>query len=61
MYNAPSNGLAEAFNKTLKNLLKKVVANQKEIGMRESEKLSGHIEQLIEHHPKLLLIHWFTG
>jgi transposase InsO family protein len=25
MYNAPANGLAEAFNKTLCNLLKKVV------------------------------------
>ncbi|XP_015166016.1 uncharacterized protein [Solanum tuberosum] len=29
MYNAPANGLAEAFNKTLGNLLKKVVAKNK--------------------------------
>ncbi|XP_028078733.1 uncharacterized protein K02A2.6-like [Camellia sinensis] len=29
MYNAPANGLAEAFNKTLGNLLKKVVAKSK--------------------------------
>jgi len=29
MYNAPANGLAEAFNKTLYNLLKKVVAKSK--------------------------------
>jgi len=29
MYNAPVNGLAEAFNKTLCNLLKKVVAKSK--------------------------------
>ncbi|XP_071914032.1 uncharacterized protein [Coffea arabica] len=29
MYNAPANGLAEAFNKTLCNLLKKVVAKSK--------------------------------
>ena len=29
MYNAPANGLAKAFNKTLGNLLKKVVAKNK--------------------------------
>ncbi|XP_070039284.1 uncharacterized protein [Nicotiana tomentosiformis] len=29
MYNEPANGLAEAFNKTLGNLLKKVVAKNK--------------------------------
>ncbi|CAL9017788.1 unnamed protein product [Prunus brigantina] len=29
MYNAPANGLAEAFNKTLCNLLKKVVGRTK--------------------------------
>ncbi|XP_047264129.1 uncharacterized protein LOC124896590 [Capsicum annuum] len=29
MYNTPANGLAEAFNKTLSNLLKKVVAKNK--------------------------------
>ncbi|XP_015159818.1 uncharacterized protein [Solanum tuberosum] len=29
MYNAPANGLAEAFNKTLGNLLKKVIAKNK--------------------------------
>ena len=29
MYNTPSNGLAEAFNKNLRNLLKKVVAKSK--------------------------------
>ncbi|XP_009775468.2 uncharacterized protein [Nicotiana sylvestris] len=29
IYNAPANGLAEAFNKTLGNLLKKVVAKNK--------------------------------
>ena len=29
MYNAPANGLAEAFNKTLGNLLKKVVSKTK--------------------------------
>jgi len=29
MYNAPANGLAETFNKTLYNLLKKVVAKSK--------------------------------
>ena len=29
MYNAPANGLAEAFNKTLCNLLKKVVEHSK--------------------------------
>ena len=29
MYNAPANGLAEAFNKTLCNLLKKVVGKSK--------------------------------
>ena len=29
MYNAPTNGLAKAFNKTLCNLLKKVVAKSK--------------------------------
>nr|XP_009758458.1 PREDICTED: uncharacterized protein LOC104211146 [Nicotiana sylvestris] len=29
IYNAPTNGLAEAFNKTLGNLLKKVVENNK--------------------------------
>jgi hypothetical protein len=29
MYNAPTNGLAEAFNKTLCNLLKKVVERSK--------------------------------
>ena len=29
MYNAPANGLAEAYNKTLGNLLKKVVAKNK--------------------------------
>jgi len=29
MYNAAANGLAEAFNKTLCNLLKKVVAKSK--------------------------------
>ena len=29
MYNAPANGLADAFNKTLCNLLKKVVAKSK--------------------------------
>ena len=36
MYNAPTNGLAEAFNKTLGSLLK--------IGMKESEKHYGRIE-----------------
>ena len=30
MYNAPANGLAEAFNKTLGNLLKKVVSKTKQ-------------------------------
>ncbi|XP_057481975.1 uncharacterized protein LOC130768885 [Actinidia eriantha] len=44
MYNAPANGLAEAFNKTLGNLLKKVEPSQKEIGTRELEKLFGRIE-----------------
>ena len=29
MYNAPANGLAEAFNKTLENLIMKVVAKSK--------------------------------
>ena len=29
MYNAPANGLVEAFNKTLRNLLKKVVGKLK--------------------------------
>ncbi|XP_038904317.1 uncharacterized protein LOC120090671 [Benincasa hispida] len=29
MYNAATNGLAEAFNKTLFNLLKKIVSNSK--------------------------------
>jgi len=30
MYNAPANGLAEAFNKTLYNLLEKVVSKSKQ-------------------------------
>ena len=29
MYNAPTNGIAEAFNKTLCNLMKKIVDNSK--------------------------------
>ena len=55
MYNAPANGLAEAFNKTLENLLKKVVAKSKRDWHKRIEE--GRIEQLIEHQPKLLLIH----
>lgn len=47
MYNAPANGLAEAFNKTLCNLLKKVVSKSKEIGMKELEKLCGLTKQHI--------------
>ncbi|XP_019246550.1 PREDICTED: uncharacterized protein LOC109226210 [Nicotiana attenuata] len=35
MYNAPANSLAEAFNKTLGNLLKKVVAKNKRECMRK--------------------------
>ena len=31
MYNAPTNGLAEAFNKTICNLLKKVVGLKKRL------------------------------
>ncbi|XP_070045100.1 uncharacterized protein [Nicotiana tomentosiformis] len=42
MYYAAANGLAEAFNKTLCNLLKKVIS-KKEIGMTEWKKLCGHI------------------
>ena len=29
MYNAPTNGIVEAFNKTLCNLMKKIVDNSK--------------------------------
>ncbi|XP_012841226.1 PREDICTED: uncharacterized protein K02A2.6-like [Erythranthe guttata] len=49
MYNAAANGLAEAFNKTLCNLLKKVIA-----------KLYGLIEQRIEHLLKPLHMLWCT-
>ncbi|XP_019157182.1 PREDICTED: uncharacterized protein LOC109153774 [Ipomoea nil] len=40
-YYAAANGLAEAFNKTLCNLLKKVVSKLKRIGMTEWKKLCG--------------------
>ena len=39
MYNALADGLAKAFNKTLKNLLKKVVAKSK----RDSHKRIGEV------------------
>nr|XP_009762357.1 PREDICTED: uncharacterized protein LOC104214397 [Nicotiana sylvestris] len=54
IYNAPANGLAEAFNKTLGNLLKKVVAN----GMRKLVKLCGHTGQPSELLHKQLLTLW---
>ncbi|XP_047252317.1 uncharacterized protein LOC124887174 [Capsicum annuum] len=54
LYNAPANGLAEAFNKTLGNLLKKVVAKNKRTGMRGSVKLCGHIVRPVELLPKRL-------
>ncbi|XP_008463403.1 uncharacterized protein LOC103501574 [Cucumis melo] len=44
MYNAAANGLAEAFNKTLCSLLKKVVSKTKEIGKKRFGKHCGPTE-----------------
>ncbi|XP_070026405.1 uncharacterized protein [Nicotiana sylvestris] len=49
MYYAAANGLAEAFNKTLCNLLKKLFLSLREIGMREWKKFFGHIGPHISH------------
>ncbi|KAL0448955.1 UNVERIFIED_CONTAM: hypothetical protein Slati_1451900 [Sesamum latifolium] len=61
MYYAAANGLAEAFNKTLCNLLKKVVAKLKSvIGTRGLEKLYGHTKSLLERLLNQLPTHWYT-
>ncbi|XP_016498577.2 uncharacterized protein LOC107817290 [Nicotiana tabacum] len=56
MYNAPANGLAKAFNKTLGNLLKKVVAKN----MRDwhEKRLCGHTGQPSELLHNQLLTLW---
>ena len=51
MYHAAANGLAEAFNKTLCNLLKKVVSKSKRDLHERMEELCGHIGRHIT--PKL--------
>ena len=57
MYHAAANGLAEAFNKTLCNLLKKVVFKSKRDWNKEWKKLCGHIGQHIAHQLKQHHIH----
>ena len=46
MYNAPTNGLIEAFNKTFCNLLKKIVDKSKRDWHERVGKHFGHIERL---------------
>ncbi|KAI3455106.1 hypothetical protein Pfo_011769 [Paulownia fortunei] len=50
--------MPEAFNKTLCTLLKKVIAKSSEIGTKESKKLYGRTEPLLERLLKQLLMHW---
>ncbi|KAA0065860.1 uncharacterized protein E6C27_scaffold538G00070 [Cucumis melo var. makuwa] len=61
LYNAAANGLAEAFNKTFCNLLKKLSQSGKGIGKKESVKHCGLIEPLIAllqglHHIRLFTV-----
>ena len=48
MYCAAANGFVETFNKTLCNLLKKIMDKSKKIGIFELKKLFGRIELLFE-------------
>ncbi|KAL0285727.1 UNVERIFIED_CONTAM: hypothetical protein Sangu_2766200 [Sesamum angustifolium] len=57
IYYAIVNGIAKAFNKTLCNLLKKVVAKSKRDWYEGLEKLYGHIGPLLEHLLKQLRTH----
>jgi len=61
MYNAPTNGLAEAFNKTLCNLLIKVVAKSKSDWHERLGRLFGHTEPRIRRQPNQLLSLWYMG
>ena len=47
MYNAPTNGLAKAFNKTIYNLLSKVVAKSKQDWHDKLERLFGYAKLCI--------------
>ncbi|XP_070005833.1 uncharacterized protein [Nicotiana sylvestris] len=59
MYYAVANGLAEAFNKTLCKLLKKVVSKSKRDWHERMEEAFGHIGPHIAHQRKRLLIPLF--
>nr|XP_009763470.1 PREDICTED: uncharacterized protein LOC104215378 [Nicotiana sylvestris] len=59
MYYVAANGLAEAFNKMLFNLLKKVVYKSKRDWHERMKKLFRHTRPHIAHQRKRLLIHLF--
>ena len=61
MYNGPTNGLAEAFNKTICNLLRKVVAKSKRNWHARLGELFGLIEQRIRRQLIWLLLLWCMG